>query len=74
MEGSLQLLKQAGKVMAAVEKWSIYIVYTLKNIQIIMVENVSIWGKKETKTKNLQTYKFKLSELQIEKTLKILCN
>ena len=74
MEGSLQLLKQAGKVMAAVEKWSIYIVYTLKNIQIIMVENVSIERKKETKTKNLQTYKFKLSELQIEKNLKILCN
>ena len=39
-----------------------------------MVENVSIERKKETKTKNLQTYKFKLSELQIEKNLKILCN
>ena len=52
MEGSLQLLKQAGKVMTAVdcEKRCIYIVYTLKYIQIIMVENVSIWGKKETKT------------------------
>ena len=57
MEGSLQLLKQAGKVMAAVEKWSIYIVYTFKKHSNNNGWKCFNWGKKRNqnqKPTNLQ--------------------
>ena len=58
MEGSLQFLEQAGKVMTAVdyEKWSIYVVYTSKTLQMIMVATFQ-FGKQTSKKQPKKNYK-----------------